>query len=219
MGAFWQCIETLKPAAMAAVLTLVFLFPRLGEAQSSFQLPEPTVPPPETIDERGESPTYYRIVDDVVLASVRTSYGVAWRFGSESEQRNGSFSMDLAAGAEIGFGRGSRPAILFEGGYSYSYRAQHLVSLGAGLVIRRFGPTAFDDDNVGRPSGDVVVSLVPRFVLGKAGSEFAWGVHTGLLFAYSLYGVQLSYLYTHIGERDIHGIRLSLVIYWRMERP
>lgn len=198
---------------LLAVLTLA---PSFADAQ--LRLPEPTAPPQVVIEEQGESPLYYRLPDDSALFTGRTALGATWRSDDDGTGIPGwGFSLDVALGGEFGFGRGSRAAWALEGGYSYVYEGEHLFSAGTGIVIRRFGPAVLDRQGTERPSGDLVVNLVPHFVVGTVRGELALGVRAGLLFAFWMYGVLVSYQFARVGDDDMHEAQLAFCVYWRLE--
>jgi hypothetical protein len=211
--------QTYRPILALVALSVILADSSVAKAQAALDLPEPEVPPVEVVREIGESPLYYRRPPDQVIACGRTSLGSSWRSDQGNGESGWGFSIDILSGIELGFARGSRAALLLEGGYSYVREGEHLFNLGSGLVIRRFGPAIIDREGQGRPAGDMLVSLVPHFMIGRVNDELGLGLRTGISFAFWSYGVTLSHQVLWVDGRAQHEVQLAFSVAWRIERP
>jgi hypothetical protein len=167
-------------------------------------LPEPQAPPPQVIEEKGESPRHFRRGNDLVRPTTRLGFGAAIALAGDRERARGRFALDVLPGAEIGLSRGSQFAIAIDGGYSYAKPGEHYFLLGAGPVYRGFGPKMRKhlDDEVGIMS----VSLLAHGLAGTVDGQFASGVRTSALLSIFVFGVEVGHQYavTELGgEHDL----------------
>lgn len=200
----------------SSVLVSLLTWERPAQAYGN-KLGLPDVPdaPAQTIEERGQSPVYYRLPDNSVSPWFRTVLGASSRLAVRGETEATRFTFDGLVGTEIGFSRTSPATFVTELGYSYVYESQHWFVLGAGPGLRRLGSPLFGDDDDGlRPTGPFGITLIPHGIVGTYEGHFAYGARTSLIVRFMTAGVEVAHQYGHIPEleRSVHEIHFGFSV-------
>jgi hypothetical protein len=176
-------------------------------AEAQLALPEVEGPPRVTVTERGESPVYYRLPDDVVSPWLRTAFGAQLRLPVNGEAEARAFSFDVLGGVEVAFDRRAPFTVVTELGYSYVHESAHWFVMGLGPGLHRVGPGDGREGDGGedaaqRPSGPFGLAVVPHGVLGALDGHFAMGVRTSLLLRFYILGVEVAHQVARVSELD-----------------
>jgi hypothetical protein len=184
----------------------MLLFSLLLVAAPTLSLPEPAMPAPREIAERGESPVYYRLPNDTFLPSFRAAIGSASRLALNGESAKTAFGFDLLLGAAVAPARGSRFTLLGEGGYSFVVLFVYFASLGVGPLVRENGTSPELDHPFGE---SLTLGLVPHVLLGSANGDFARGLRTSFVFGWLAYTFEIAHQYVETDLRHVHEIHLA----------
>lgn len=165
----------------------------------------PSVPPPRRVVEVGESPVYYRQRRDTLGWGYRVGLGASLSLASALARPRSRFTLDVLPEFDVGFARGSRWGALFEGGYSYTTGGTHLLVVGGGPALRRFGPKL-----LGGRTGSMTAALLGHGVVGSMAGKTATGARASVLLHLWLIGVEVGYQYVQAGAQRGHELRLML---------
>jgi hypothetical protein len=194
-----------RGAVRLALLCASLGTPALASAAAVAPPGEPTAPPARRIEERGESPYYYRRPNDTIAYGYRVGLGSRISLASNVPRPVARFTLDLLPEVDFGFARGSTMGGLVQGGYSYARDGLHLFVLGAGPAVRGFGPKL---DRERR--GVMTAALLGHGVVGTLRGEPAAGVRTTLLFHVLALGVEVGHQYIVSGPQRGHELRLMV---------
>lgn len=186
-----------------------------AHADGKLALPDVKDAPTETIDERGESPVYYRLPDNTFSGWFRSTLGASSRLAVAGELEQTRFSLDVLGGAELGFDRTSPATMVTELGYSYVYESQHWFMVGLGPGLRRLGGSLFEDEGEAlRPMGHAGITLIPHGIIGDYEGNLAYGVRTSLLARYMTLGLEVAHQYARIPamDRHVHEIHFGVTM-------
>jgi hypothetical protein len=166
---------------------------------------EPSAPPARRVEERGESPYYYRRPKDTLGWGYRVGLGSRISLASTMPRPVARFTLDVLPELDFGFARGSTFGGMVQGGYSYARDGLHLFVLGAGPALRGFGPKLG-----GQGRGIMTAALLGHGVVGTLRGEPAAGVRTTALFHVLALGIEVGHQYVVAGPQHAHELRIMV---------
>lgn len=185
------------PLVVAAVLGV----PSAVVAQTA-----PTFAPPRVVEERGPSPTYFRLSPRVWLPLLRLATGIHVR-PTDATRASVAFSAELNLGVVRRFDRASPHGAFVEAGFSHTSFSQDLGALGLGWIYGLTARTRPDED---APDPRWRVAVIERAVAGASYGRFAVGVRSGVAVGYWLYALEASHQVLWVDGRDEHELQLTL---------
>lgn len=166
---------------------------------------EPTFERPRVVREQGPSPTFYRLEPRLVYGLVRTQLGVHVRVAPTSVA---AFTFDQLGGVIARAGRGSRAALLAEGGYHYVGFGSHFAVAGAGLLIDA-GPEQSDASQ--RSTRDRLrFGVIVDGLAGINESQSALGLRASLVLVMYSVSVAVGHQWARTPTVDTHEAFLTV---------
>lgn len=194
-------IAILRPAVLLAALGAVLTLALPARAQR-LVLPEPTMPEPRIVRERGPSPFYHRATEERVHWASHTALGIQPRLSAGGDA---AFTLDALLSQRVTFDRTSRVSLLLQQGYSYVGFSEHFAVAGAGLLWRQ---------SLQRGDfGGLWAAAVARGLAGSVDGDGALGARFGAVVGYAMLGLELSHQSLLTGPRKTQELHITFVIF------
>jgi hypothetical protein len=198
---------------VTALATLLAVSPSMARAEGELTLPEPVMPAPVVVEERGESPVYYRNKDDRWGGSGRLTLGAATRLPVGGATAQTAFRLDVLVGAGLALRRQGLLTILGEGGYSFVGFSENYITAGLGPFLRSKDEVWVNKRDTRSFWDKAWLGLVPRGLFGSNDGELAWGVRTVLMVGSENAGLELAHQYVKTPTRAVQEVQVAFVWY------